>query len=103
MSSDEFMPDSVAHTSSPRPADNSNGNGNNGSTAFTRNTEKFRRDFTRIFIKLTDRKFSSTNFRDPLMPCPPHLRQYPGHTTPATERRLKELIKRIKDGSGGTA
>ncbi|KAK3956305.1 hypothetical protein QBC32DRAFT_310248 [Pseudoneurospora amorphoporcata] len=95
MNSDELMPDSAADAI---PVNNGNGNGNSGA-AVTWNTKKFRDDYDMIKIRLTDQRFSSTNFRDPLMPCPPHHRQYPGHTTPATEKRLKELITRIKGGS----
>lgn len=100
MNSDELMPDSAADAFPPRPPNISNGNGNDGSAAVTWNT-KFRDDFDMIKIRLTDQRFSSTNFRNPLMPCPPHRRQYPGHTTPATEKRLKELITRIKGESDG--
>ncbi|KAJ4421024.1 hypothetical protein N0V85_000369 [Neurospora sp. IMI 360204] len=97
MNSDELMPDSAADAI---PANNGNGNGNS-SAAVTWNTKKFRVDYDMIQIRLTDQRFNSTNFRDPLMPCPPHHKQYPAHTTPATEKRLKELITRIKGGSGG--
>ncbi|EGZ77438.1 hypothetical protein NEUTE2DRAFT_154106 [Neurospora tetrasperma FGSC 2509] len=97
MNSDELMPDSAAATI---PANNSIGNGNS-SAAVTWNTKKFRDDYDILKIRLSDQRFSSTNFRDPLMPCPPHHRQYPGHNTPAVEKRLEELITRIKGSLGG--
>ncbi|KAK3937182.1 hypothetical protein QBC46DRAFT_393303 [Diplogelasinospora grovesii] len=59
--------------------------------------KQYKEEFDKAKARITDQKFSSTNYPDPLKPRQlPHPKQYPMGVTPQTEQRLKELIIKIR-------
>ncbi|KAK5663707.1 hypothetical protein OQA88_4138 [Cercophora sp. LCS_1] len=113
MNTDELMLDSTAAGSSaagdiylvapdtPAKSDSqpTAANGNNGPAAW--NNKKFREEYDVTKSRLTDQRFSSGDYPDPLLPRKPgHPRQYPRGTTPEIEKQLKELIAQFRAKSG---
>ncbi|KAH6619245.1 hypothetical protein B0J18DRAFT_239000 [Chaetomium sp. MPI-SDFR-AT-0129] len=67
------------------------------------NTKKFREEYEMHKNRLHDQSFSVADYPDPLSPQPPHPKQYPKGTTPDLERKLQDLISRVKAGGPAAA
>ncbi|KAL1841627.1 hypothetical protein VTJ49DRAFT_6804 [Mycothermus thermophilus] len=98
MMSDDLMSDPINPAEGPGTSDGKQAA--KGSAAAAWNTKKFREDYLMAKNKLLDQKFSVSEYPDPLSPRPPHPKQYPPGTNPELERKLQELIARVKSSTG---